>query len=140
MSKDPNVPLKVVYIYGNRHDGKEGSIEIKPNIDLEVNDEDAFAIMFFKDDRLPDDNICVTLSSSYQLEDIFDTHDPASRYPLDSDGRVELQDNRFVELIVKLKKELLCKEIDVSVNVEWANLPDKGDVFYPPEMEIKVKP
>ena len=140
MSQDPNTSLKSVFIYGDRHDGREGSLIIKPDKDLQVTDGDVFAIMFFKYDRLVDDNIWVTLSSEYPLQDIFDTQDVSSRCPLGLDGRVELKDNSFVTLSVKLKRELLCKEIGITVNVHWANLSDDDAAFYPPEMEIKVKP
>ena len=145
MGKNANTPLKVVYIYGSRYDRREGSIIIKPDATLNVCDGDTFALMFYRDDRLKDDNVWVTLSSDYPLQDIFDTQDPASRCPLGLDGRVELKDNSFVTLIVKLNPELPQEEINISVQVQWANLKlsktgSDDDFVYPPLMEVRVNP
>ena len=143
MLKDHNTPMKVIYIYGVEHSSNENSIVIKPDIDLEVNDGDIFAIMFFKNDRIADKKITVKLTSSIPLQDIFDTSDNEliGRCPVGLDGTVELSDNCFAILRAKIcGSELSENGASVNVNVRWTDLSQENDSdIYPPVMEIKVR-
>ena len=143
MFKDHNTPMKVVYIYGLEYSTNENSIVIKPDIDLVVKDGDVFAIMFFKNDRIENDNIIVTLDSAIPLQNVFDTKEDKyiGRCPLGLDGTVELSDNGFVVLKANLcESSVDNNEVDVKVRVQWASLSQEGDDdIYPPVMEIKVK-
>ncbi|TQV88484.1 hypothetical protein [Aliikangiella coralliicola] len=137
---EANTPMKNVYIFGKHHSGAEDGIIIKPDKDLEVQDGDLFAIMFYKAAKVPDDTVWVTLKVEYPLQHIFDTRDTYGRCPLGLDGKLELEDNCFAILEVNLIEELRCKDIDIRLSVHWANLPGGEDTLYPPEMDIKVKP
>lgn len=143
MFKDHNTPMKVLYIYGVEHSTKENSILIKPDIDLVIENGDVFAIMFFKNDEIENDDIIVKLESSQPLQAIFDTQESKliGRCPLRLDGTLQLSDNCFAILRADLNLDS-CGDtpVDVSVNVKWASLSQVGDDnVYPPVMEIKVK-
>ncbi len=143
MFKDPNTPMKVIYIYGLEHSTRENSIIIRPDIDLMIEDGDVFAIMFFKNDEIENDDVIVKLESSQPLQTIFDTQESEliGRCPLRLDGTLQLGDKCFAILKADLKQDS-CVEtpVGVTVNVEWASLSKNDyDDVYPPGMEIKVK-
>jgi len=144
MSKHPNLPMKVIYIYGNRHSRNDGSIVVKPDVDLELNDGDIFALMFFRNDDIKEDNVIVSLSADCPLQDVFDVEyqSDTGRCPLGLDGKLELTDNCFAMLRVKLSEELISvQQTSVMLKVRWASFNGASiDDIYPPEMEIKLKP
>ena len=138
MSKHPNVPLKTVWICGLKVSTDDGSILIKPDVDLIVESGDKLALMFYSVPPISGEKICVSLTpEGLPLSDIFDTDNQMFPYPLENDGTVTLADKGFVMLIVK---DQLSSQQSIRVKARWKDLNPKDDIVtYPPEMEIKVK-
>jgi len=142
MSNHPNLPMKVIYIYGHRHSQSEGSIVVKPDHDLEINDGDIFALMFFRNERIKEDNVIVSLSADCPLQEIFDIEyqNDTGRCPLGLDGKLVLEDDHFALLRAKLSGNSISDTAtSVKVKAQWESFSGTSiEDVYPPEMEIKV--